>query len=65
MENVLRAGRDGTVKILHAKPGDSLRVDQKIFEFAWSGDGAGHGVAARPPHDQRPRAGRRLSRLVG
>ncbi len=34
MENVLRATRDGTVKTLHAKPGDSLRVDQKIIEFA-------------------------------
>ena len=34
MENVLRAVRDGTVKVLHAKPGDSLRVDQKIIEFA-------------------------------
>jgi propionyl-CoA carboxylase alpha chain len=34
MENVLRAVRDGTVKTLHAKPGDSLRVDQKIIEFA-------------------------------
>ena len=34
MENVLRATRDGTVKTLHAKPGDSLRVDQKILEFA-------------------------------
>ena len=34
MENVLRAGRDGTVKVLHAKAGDSLRVDQKIVEFA-------------------------------
>ncbi len=34
MENVLRAARDGTVKILHARPGDSLRVDQKIIEFA-------------------------------
>jgi propionyl-CoA carboxylase alpha chain len=34
MENVLRATRDGTVKILHAKAGDSLRVDQKIIEFA-------------------------------
>ena len=34
MENVLRAVRDGTVKILHAKAGDSLRVDQKIIEFA-------------------------------
>jgi propionyl-CoA carboxylase alpha chain len=34
MENVLRAARDGTVKTLHAKAGDSLRVDQKILEFA-------------------------------
>ena len=34
MENVLRAMRDGTVKTLHAKAGDSLRVDQKIIEFA-------------------------------
>ena len=34
MENVLRATRDGTVKMLHAKAGDSLRVDQKIIEFA-------------------------------
>jgi propionyl-CoA carboxylase alpha chain len=34
MENVLRATRDGTVKTLHAKAGDSLRVDQKIVEFA-------------------------------
>ena len=33
MENVLRAVRDGTVKTLHAKAGDSLRVDQKIIEF--------------------------------
>jgi propionyl-CoA carboxylase alpha subunit len=34
MENVLRAAQDGTVKVLHAKAGDSLRVDQKILEFA-------------------------------
>ena len=34
MENVLRAVRDGTVKTLHAAAGDSLRVDQKIIEFA-------------------------------
>jgi propionyl-CoA carboxylase alpha chain len=34
MENVLRAMQDGTVKTLHAKAGDSLRVDQKIIEFA-------------------------------
>jgi propionyl-CoA carboxylase alpha chain len=34
MENVLRATRDGTVRTLHAKAGDSLRVDQKIIEFA-------------------------------
>jgi propionyl-CoA carboxylase alpha chain len=34
MENVLRAERDGTVGKLHAKPGDSLAVDQNILEFA-------------------------------
>ncbi len=34
MENVLKAERDGTVAKLHAKPGDSLSVDQAIIEFA-------------------------------
>jgi propionyl-CoA carboxylase alpha chain len=34
MENVLKAERDGTIKQLMAKPGDSLAVDQKILEFA-------------------------------
>jgi len=34
MENVLRAERDGTVKKLHAKPGDTLAVDAVIMEFA-------------------------------
>jgi propionyl-CoA carboxylase alpha chain len=34
MENVLRAERDGRVKKLHAKPGDSLAVDAVILEFA-------------------------------
>jgi propionyl-CoA carboxylase alpha chain len=34
MENVLRAERDGVVKTLHAKPGDSLAVDAVIMEFA-------------------------------
>jgi len=34
MENVLRAERDGVVKAIHAKPGDSLAVDQTILEFA-------------------------------
>ncbi len=34
MENILRAERDGTVAKLHAKPGDSLAVDQAILEFA-------------------------------
>jgi propionyl-CoA carboxylase alpha chain len=33
MENVLKAVQDGTVKTLHAKAGDSLKVDQKIIEF--------------------------------
>jgi propionyl-CoA carboxylase alpha chain len=34
VENVLRAERDGTVKAIHAKPGDSLAVDAVILEFA-------------------------------
>jgi len=34
MENVLKAGRDGVIGTIHAKPGESLRVDQKILEFA-------------------------------
>ncbi|HEV8014670.1 MAG TPA: acetyl/propionyl/methylcrotonyl-CoA carboxylase subunit alpha [Stellaceae bacterium] len=34
MENVLRAERDGTVKKLRVRPGDSLAVDQIILEFA-------------------------------
>jgi propionyl-CoA carboxylase alpha subunit len=34
MENVLRAERDGTVKKLFAKAGDSLAVDAVIMEFA-------------------------------
>ena len=33
MENVLRAERDAVVAKVHAKPGDSLAVDQKILEF--------------------------------
>jgi len=33
MENLLRAERDGRVAVLHAKPGDSLAVDQPILEF--------------------------------
>jgi propionyl-CoA carboxylase alpha chain len=34
MENVLRAEKDVTVKLLKAKPGDSLAVDAIIMEFA-------------------------------
>jgi propionyl-CoA carboxylase alpha chain len=34
MENVLHAEIDGTVKKIHAKPGDSLAVDSMILEFA-------------------------------
>jgi propionyl-CoA carboxylase alpha chain len=33
MENILRAERDGVVKEIHAKPGDSLAVDAVIMEF--------------------------------
>ena len=34
MENILRAERDGTVKKINAKAGDSLSVDAVILEFA-------------------------------
>jgi propionyl-CoA carboxylase alpha chain len=34
MENVLRADRDGVVKRIRARPGDSLAVDAVILEFA-------------------------------
>jgi propionyl-CoA carboxylase alpha chain len=34
MENVLRAERDGIVKTISVKPGDSLIVDAVIMEFA-------------------------------
>ena len=34
MENVLRAERDGMVKAVNAKEGDSLAVDAVILEFA-------------------------------
>ncbi len=34
MENILKAERDGTVKAIKAKPGDSLAVDAVILEFA-------------------------------
>ncbi|MGF1592827.1 MAG: acetyl-CoA carboxylase biotin carboxylase subunit [Kiloniellaceae bacterium] len=33
MENVLRAERDGKVAKVHARPGESLTVDQAILEF--------------------------------
>jgi propionyl-CoA carboxylase alpha chain len=34
MQNILRAARDGAVKSLHARPGESLAVDQAIIEFS-------------------------------
>jgi propionyl-CoA carboxylase alpha chain len=34
MENVLKADRDGVVKTIRARPGDSLAVDAVILEFA-------------------------------
>jgi propionyl-CoA carboxylase alpha chain len=34
MENVLRAERDGVIKAIRVKPGDSLAVDAVIMEFA-------------------------------
>jgi propionyl-CoA carboxylase alpha subunit len=34
MENILRAERDGTIKTICVKPGDSVAVDAVIMEFA-------------------------------
>jgi len=34
MENVLRAERDGTIKAIHARVGETLAVDAPILEFA-------------------------------
>ena len=34
MENILRAQRDGTIKKIRVKPGDSVAVDAVIMEFA-------------------------------
>jgi propionyl-CoA carboxylase alpha chain len=34
MENVLRAERDGAVKAIHVKPGESVAVDAALLEFA-------------------------------
>jgi propionyl-CoA carboxylase alpha chain len=34
MENILRAERDGTIKRVRVKPGDSLAVDAVVMEFA-------------------------------
>jgi propionyl-CoA carboxylase alpha chain len=34
MENILRAERDGTIKKVHVKPGESVAVDAAILEFA-------------------------------
>ena len=34
MENILRAERDGIIKKIRVKPGDSVAVDAVIMEFA-------------------------------
>jgi propionyl-CoA carboxylase alpha chain len=34
MENILRAERDGTIKTIRVKQGDSVAVDAVIMEFA-------------------------------
>ncbi len=34
MENVILAERDGTIGVVHVKPGDSLSVDQPLLEYA-------------------------------
>ena len=58
MENVLRAERDGTVKKINVKPGDSLAVDAVIMEFAsLSAAGAAEGCERQSIRDRgRPSA---------
>ena len=34
MQNILKAERDGTVKTVGAKPGDSVAADEVLVEFA-------------------------------
>ena len=34
MQNIIRAERDGTVKSVGAKPGDSVAADEVLVEFA-------------------------------
>ena len=34
MQNILRAERDGTVKVVNAKAGDSVAADEVLIEFA-------------------------------
>jgi propionyl-CoA carboxylase alpha chain len=34
MENIIRAERDGVIKKIYVKPGDSVAVDAVIMEFA-------------------------------
>ena len=33
MENILRAEKKGIIMLIHAKPGDSLALDDVIMEF--------------------------------
>ena len=51
MENVLRAERDGVVKKVFAKPGDSLAVDAVIMEFAWPGRLKGPSSSSAPSRE--------------
>jgi len=55
MENVLRAERDGVVKAIKVKPGESLAVDAVIMEFAYLGRARHQGGRAL---DRAPRADR-------
>ena len=34
MQNIIRAERDGVVKTIGAKPGDSVAADEVLVEFA-------------------------------
>ena len=34
MQNIIRAERDGVLKVVNAKPGDSVSADEVLAEFA-------------------------------
>lgn len=35
MQNILKSERDGKIKSVRVKPGDSVAVDELLIEFEW------------------------------